>query len=140
MSGEVSFLEDEQAVLRACEMVGERWASAVAPVYVEPDKRSVTAHGVGTMFLGSAGDRIFLITAHHVIERSKALSYRVVNIQGTAINTIELDFVGDPVSDIAVVELDSGKVPALAGTRLENIPISEDISEWTPTGIFSLVG
>lgn len=117
-----------------------RWASAVAPVYVEPDKRSVTANGVGTMFLGSIGDRILLVTAHHVIERSKALAYRVVNIQGTAINTLQLDFAGDPVADIAVVELHAGKVPALADTRLKNIPLFEDVSNWTPTGIFSLVG
>jgi hypothetical protein len=121
-------------------MIGERWSSATCPVYVESDKRNVTANGVGTMFVGSSNGRLFLVTAHHVLDDTKSKPFRIANVQGVVVDTARMVFHQDTVADVALIELNATTVPMLTGRTLKHVPLVEEVAEWTPTGIFSLVG
>lgn len=120
--------------------MGERWASAVCPVYVNPEKRSVTAQGIGTMFVGAIDRKLYLITADHVIAASQSYKFRVLHLQGRALDTAHMDFRGSRSCDIAVQEMNASTSPSLIGGVYKHIPVSEDCPGWVPTGIFSLLG
>ena len=140
MDNDLLFRDGIHPMVRACELVGERWASAVCPVYVNPEKRSVTAQGLGTMFVGAIDGKLYLVTADHVIAASQSYEFRVLHLQGRAVDTVHMNFQGSQSCDIAVHEMNAFTSPTLVGGLYKHIPIAEDLSGWTETGIFSLLG
>ncbi|WP_152980771.1 hypothetical protein [Stenotrophomonas ginsengisoli] len=124
----------------AFESVGERWVDTVCPVFVDSNKSFVTAAGLGTSFIASVRDDLFLITAHHVIEDSKKYSVRVINLQGKAYDTGGLEFFGDSKNDIVYSPLQKAELNKLGLLGVKHYPLARGWHGWMPTETFSLLG
>lgn len=125
---------------KALESLGERWADIVCPIFVDSSKKLVTAQGIGTCFVASNRDALYLITAHHVIRDSRKHSVRVTNLRGIAYDTSHLDFSGDEKNDIVYAQLDKGELSQLGVASLKHYSLSSVWEGWRRTTTYFLLG
>lgn len=119
----------------------EKWASVVAPIFVNSVKSALAADGLGSSFLVTTGQNLYLVTALHVVQDANRFRHQIANIGGKAVDLGGLPFRISTAHDVAVVHLtDQWLVQVgLDEVKLEALPVKVD-GEWEATGIFVLLG
>jgi len=131
---------DPLGIIALCNAIAQDWARCVCPVYVDSDRRFVTAQGIGTMFPCAAVDTLYLMTASHVIRDSMNCDVRIVSMQGHGITIANMLFQCVDLPDIAVAEFSADEAAKRGMIWTDVIPLDADWSGWVGTGIFYLLG
>lgn len=127
-------------MLEVIEQAIAAWSDIVVPIFVESEKTDRAANGLGSAYLCAEGNRMFLVTALHVVTDANKSKLQVANINGKGVDLGGLPFHVLESHDVAVAELREEWIQSQGITSIKAAPIGRDLSNWRRTGIYVAIG
>ena len=127
-------------LLKDLELKAEAWADVVAPIFGDSNKRFVAAEGFGTGFLTLVENRIYFVTADHVVAEFGNYGACVANISGKSFDIGLLSFCRDGHRDFSSAKVPDEELAKLDLNTIKYCDLDRDWSGWRQTGVYVVMG
>lgn len=108
--------------------ITKRWIDICSPIYVKNPKEKTSAISIGTGFLVRYENRIFFITAYHVVKDIEKNDYIILNFHNQPLMMENVYFFIDKENDIAISYLSHDWLVNKDLKNIKAIDIMKDIN------------
>ncbi|MGR5079006.1 trypsin-like peptidase domain-containing protein [Photobacterium swingsii] len=133
-------LDDSQKeMLALVDVMVKKWSDILVPIYTEKENHNGVAQLLGTGFLLSFENHIYLVTALHVI-KDHANELLVVKVGEKAVALSKMPFHISNKDDLAISRISSGWMQEHGIERVKAIPLESTKSTDISLGRYFLIG